>query len=259
MTMKTKPVKRYREPRYPAKLQVLSDPALLRQNMPPGWRTVSPLAGAAALFLSVNATLCRGADKEAGGATMAVVAPIFDHGEGRGADGCIVVSPPVFMSEQEALQVIRQELGKLGVRASQTNFVVPGVKIKPTLGTFERKGDKTEYVPPSMEPLRASAADPSKAVAVQFVSPQNCHRLGAPLSGSTVQHYDLKAVAKSVAEAVRTQSQEKLYFGTFYDPLCRMNLDIGLQTAGSSRAEALRLLRLQVQDFVKWLQAQGAI
>ena len=43
---------------------------------------------------------------------VAIVAPIFQHGEGRGATGCIVMSPPVFLSEEEALLVVREELGK---------------------------------------------------------------------------------------------------------------------------------------------------
>ena len=34
------------------------------------------------------------------------VAPVFIHGEGRGALGCVVVSPPVFLSEAEALEVL---------------------------------------------------------------------------------------------------------------------------------------------------------
>jgi hypothetical protein len=44
-----------------------------------------------------------------------VVAPIFEHGEGRGATGCVVVTFPVFLSEEEAMQVIREELAEHGI------------------------------------------------------------------------------------------------------------------------------------------------
>lgn len=270
--IKTKVVKRYRAPRYPAKLQVLADPALLRQNVPPAWQAVPQLAGAVALFLSANTTLCRGADKGAGSTGVAVVAPIFNHGEGRGATGCVVVAPPVFLSEEEALQVIREELGKGGVDASQTSFAVPGVKIKPTVGDFRRTGEKSEYVPPSEKPLQASAADPRKKVAVKFLSRQNYHQLGGATSLSTVQVYDLRTAAKSVAETVRKDGRAKVYFGAFYDPCGYAKPKDDSPTtdpkvwqqryeaaAKTSKAESERLLRLQVQDFVKWLQAQGAI
>ena len=205
------------------------------------------------------------------------------------------MSPPVFLSEEEALLVIREELGKSKVQASQTNFVAPGVTITPGLGEFTRKGDKWEYIPAFGKPLRASAADPKQKVAVTFVSDRNYHQLGAPGSGSTVQSYDMKALATNVAAKVQQQGKEKLYFGTFYDPLTkRFGLGSAVAAAGSNgevtssnkvvategkylgqgkstlmfsqstdmvdaRAESKRLLRLQVQDFLKWLQAQGAI
>ena len=69
--------------------------------------------------------------------------------------------------------------------------------------------------------MRASAADPKQKVAVTFVSDRNYHQLGAPGSGSTVQSYDMKALATNVAAKVQQQGKEKLYFGTFYDPLTK--------------------------------------
>jgi hypothetical protein len=104
-----------------------------------------------------------------------------------------------------------------------------------------------------------------------------------------VQSYDLKAVATSVAAEVQKQGEAKVYFGTFYDPMADtweirdisrtkastgavksngqwegVKFTNGVLTATLPRQEkpkpdSRRLLRLQVQDFIKWLQAQGAI
>ncbi len=295
--MKPKPVSKYAQPKYPTRLQIAARPALLRRHQPPAWRKWPELTGAAGLFLLADAVRLSAADSSPKGSpnptqtnAVAIVAPIFVHGEGREATGCIVMSPPVFLSEEEALLVIWEELAKSGVKASQTNFVVPAVKIKPTHGEFFQKAGKTQYVPPSERPLIASAADPHQKVVVEFVSQRNCHQLGAPSSMSTVQSYDLEAVAKSVAAKVQQQGQAKLYFGTFYDPMADTSetRDIsrskasteavktneqwegvkftnGVLTAtlppqgAAAKPDSRRLLRLQVQDFIKWLQAQGAI
>jgi hypothetical protein len=256
--MKSKPVRKYAQPNYPTRLEIAVRPALLHRHQPPAWRKWPELTGAAGLFLLADTARLPAADSPSNGGqtppqikALTLVAPIFEHGEGRGATGCVVMSPPAFLSEEEALQVIREELATSGVKAWQTNFVVPGVKITPALWEIYQEDGKMQFVPPSEKPLVASAADSKRKVAVEFVSERNCHRLGAPASSSTVQSYNLKAVAKSVAAEVQKQGQEKLYFGTFYDPLAG--------TWRSGKAESQRLLRLQVQDFIQWLQAQGAI
>ncbi|XHR27970.1 MAG: hypothetical protein ACFUZC_18825 [Chthoniobacteraceae bacterium] len=43
------------------------------------------------------------------------VAPLFAHGKGQGAFGCVVVTPPVFLTEAEAREVIEEEAKKAGV------------------------------------------------------------------------------------------------------------------------------------------------
>src|SRR5690606_34641768 len=44
-----------------------------------------------------------------------VVAPIFEHGEGRGSIGCSAVVPPAFLSEEEGMQILGEELAKHGI------------------------------------------------------------------------------------------------------------------------------------------------
>lgn len=270
--MNTQRVKRYRKPAYPTRLEVLSRPELLQCNLPRGWHALPEMAGTVALFLAVNSTL-QAADKKPVGAA-AVVAPIFEHGEGRGATGCIVIAPPVFLSEEEAWQVIDEELAKQGVKVPGKEFEVRGVKIAARMESYEAKnGDfksKMEDMPGSAKPYKADRADPQKRIAVEFVSASDYHRLGGPFSMSSVQSYDFKEVGKSVAEHVRKEAKDKVYFGVLYDPSTAPKREDQpkrpedwkthweqRQTKG--KAESQRLLRLQVQDFVRWLQGQGAI
>jgi hypothetical protein len=273
----TAPLRRYRRPRYPTRLEVLSDPELLKRNLPPAWRTVPELAGAVTLCLAVNTATCS-AQRGPSGSTngVAIVAPLFEHGEGRGAVGCVVVAPPVFLSEEEAWQVIDEELSRQGVKASDKKFEVRGVRIPKRTERWDPRGEEPEPKvtdqPGTAAPFKADRADPKSKVVVEFVSQQEYHTLGGARSMSTVQAYDLKGLAKSLASQVKSNAKDKAYFGILYDPAAkpdrkpprsgmtaedwRKQYDEARKT---SKAESQRLLRLQVQDFVKWLQGQGVI
>jgi hypothetical protein len=287
--MNAKRVKRYRTPAYPTRLEVLSRPELLQRNLPPGWQVVPEMAGTVALFLALNSVLLA-ADSKPGGA-VAVVAPIFDHGEGRGSTGCIVVAPPVFLSEEEAWQVIREVLGEKGVELTERKRVLHGVSL-PLAEQMEdshgeisvqaRRARQTRGVsdadPEAKEPFKVDAADSKKRIAVEFVSSADFMRVCGPgwsrPNGShcisSVNTYRLKDLAGFVAEQVRKEAQEKVYCGVFYDPIglrqreerskgTKDGEDYWQNRPVRGKAESQRLLRLQVRDFVKWLQGQGAI
>jgi len=304
--MKSKPVRRYPKPKYPTRLEVAARPALLRRHQPPAWRQWPELTGAVGLFLLADTTLLRAANTpprnsptRAQTNAVAVVAPIFQHGDGRGATGCIVMSPPVFLSEEEALQVVREDLAAKGVQLGTNKVAVAGV---PACSTWIRPGEKTP------RPFESDAADPRKKVFVEFVTAYDADqwnweqqreaRPDGSFMISSVQEYDLPKTSVYVAGRVKRRATEKVYFGTFYDPVAgridheKLAAQTGaaaaaqsppekvkaeVKSVGSSvmtyldglspmermemeaRAKSRRLLRLQVQDFLKWLQAQGAI
>lgn len=54
-----------------------------------------------------------------------LVAPIFEHGSGRGSFGCDSVAPPSFISEEEAFQVVEEEAKNYGI-----SFEKPGKELK---------------------------------------------------------------------------------------------------------------------------------
>ncbi|MCX6922331.1 MAG: hypothetical protein NT154_03815 [Verrucomicrobia bacterium] len=321
--MKSKPVRKYAQPKYPTRLEVAARPGLLQRHQPPAWRNWPELTGAVGLFLLADTARLAAADSPAkNGKTkapsqaVAVVAPIFQHGAGRGATGCIVMAPPVFLSEEEALQVIREEMAAKGVQLGTNQTTVAGI----TLERFQVVAPPVPVTAPTeaangtkparpafeikQEPFKPDAADPKKKVFIEFLSERDADRWDwermkqeDKMVISSVHSYDLPKTAAYVAERVEQQATNKLYFGTFYDPLAgtldpqralaallaaggvgssNKVVDAKAETSGRGKitmtlsqplgavlsepkAESRRLLRLQVQDFLKWLQAQGAI
>ncbi len=292
--MKSKPVRKYSSPKYPTRPEVAARPDLLLRHQPPAWHKWPELTGAVGLFLLADTGRLPAADgstKDSQGSAqskaVAIVAPVFQHGEGRGATGCIVMAPPVFLSEEEALQVIREEMAAKGVQLGTNQTTVAGITVERFVWSVPpTPADATKGTKPASptfeikkEPFKADAADPKKKVFVEFLSERNASRWDSERRRekgewvvSSVQDYDLPKTAEYVAAQVRRQATDKLYFGTFYDPMAG-TLDFtkpladkpssgGDKLAGAmenAKVESRRLLRLQVQDFLKWLQAQGAI
>jgi hypothetical protein len=187
-----------------------------------------------------------------------VVAPIFEHGEGRGATGCVAVSPPEFLSEDEAMQVIREELAKqkIELRAGST---LKDVKIAPriTRQFGETKPDQVVKVTQKAAPLNLDGFDVLRRVAVEFISSGDYDKLGGvdPYAGSTVSTYDFKDAAKYLAGEVQKQERKRIYVGVFYDPA--VPADWKNRQKGKDQSEAL--LRQQAKEFVAWLKKQGAL
>lgn len=266
-------------PRYPTRLQVLAEPSLLAKHLPPAWRSCAKMAGAAALFLAVNATVK--ADPNAAPAELpaaAVVAPIFEHGDGRGAIGCIVVAPPVFLSEEEALQVISEELAEYGLEFSEKGGEMKDVEVPHRGRAVVRDGQEHKLVyfdlPGSAKPLSVDLRDPAKKIAVEYLSTTDYFLLGGVQDTSTVQDFDFIDIAHLVADKVK-QSGEAVHFGILYDPMVRgepRELGEDLWPGGAKgktaaepavretpKTRSVRLLRMQVRDFAEWLEAQGVI
>jgi hypothetical protein len=293
--MTVKQVNRYGSPAYPTRLEVLAQPELLRRHVPPGWRKCAEVALAGAALLAASGVGLAG-EKAGPPGKAAIVAPLFEHGEGRGVTGCVVHNPPVFLSEEEALQVIKEELAKTGVRLAEPGGDLPGVAIPRRMVHYKKVDDRhvSEVVEQKdkAKPVSLDAQDPERKVAVEFVSRQDYHDLGGPFSPSTVEEYDFKKVARELGERA-SASPRPIRLGVFYDPATvhdlqkmygddkelqalneKRRLDkspelqrlineravqIGRQWHDKAAAESRALLRQQVKDFADWLKAQGAI
>lgn len=132
-----RPLLSYAAPVYPTWEAVEADPSLLVRALPSGWRCRDDVLAAltAAVFgLGAVAASAEGAEpgQRAGGqeprgtgAEPGLVAVVFPHGEGRGSFGCVMVTPPAFLSEEEARQVIREEMESLGILFTEDALILP--------------------------------------------------------------------------------------------------------------------------------------
>ncbi|MBN1609568.1 MAG: hypothetical protein JW940_23250 [Polyangiaceae bacterium] len=259
--MKRKAVKRRPRPGYPTRHEVRLDPRLLAENLPWAWRGNVRLVQAAAALLALQAGGCGGERqlvaepgrpalvgevRNAGAlapVAVARVAPLFFHGEGRGATGCVVMNPPVFLSEEEALQIIVEELSRHGLDLDEREVVVDSVTIttlRMRLVVTKRDGSQEQrFLPDEAKPkptaLAMDLANRKKRVAVEFVGRSDFYSLGGVdglafalldertgergLFSSSVREYNIHDVARHVRVEIERQGREPWHYGLFYDPV----------------------------------------
>ncbi len=288
--MKLQPVPRSETPGYPTGEEVAAEQELLERSWPRGWRFGKDITSAATVLLAANLTGCGDSQAAPPSETKiaqgneqcttqvastagTVVAPIFEHGTGRGMTGCIVMNPPVFLSEEEAMQVIKEELGRHGIEL-EANVKLRDVEVVPPLEEWQEDTRTMRIVEDRSlaEPLTVDGLDELNKVAVEYVSdddylatvPYSVDENGVKWS-SWFGRYDVKSAAESLAKQIRRQSKRKLYAGLFYDPMVRWDFgdpdgDTPFEKLlDSCNEESKRLLRLQAQDFVAWLKKEKAL
>jgi hypothetical protein len=303
--MKPQPVVTDRKPAYPVKAEVLANPDLLVRHVPPSWKAIVGTGASGLLLVATGLAGCSRGEKATAATTTggpkaaasasasgmrtaatqtasatpaaqqpAVVAPLFEHGEGTGVTGCVVMAPPVFLSEEEALQVIRDEMTKAGVDLSLADVKLEDVKIAPRMMSYVKKGDTYEGVTKDSGPavpVVMDAEDPARKIAVEFVSEADYHTLGGIMSASTVEEYKFKDVAKNLAGELKAHAKGATCL-VFYDPggMAKMGAlpkEATSEDWNKARKDAMtkgkaaskEQLQLQVQDAVRWLRLQGII
>ena len=279
------PINEYSAPSYPTAAAVQDDPSLLIA-MPRRWRRRPALCAAMALILSSglyscssehqlpSPTLLREAipsamgdlpsdypsaplSDEKKGKTMLRI-PLFSYGDGRGAFGCSSVAPPVFLSEDEAAQVIREEALKYGVDFSDS-AVIRNASL-PVTSLYGNTPDPSRQT----SDLNLDGYDKALDIGFEFVSSADVSAWQEknPEYMSTVQSFDMKQVAVSLSESVANTA-------VFYDPYCVdfKAFDDYIDNENShiedyiteQKQHSLDDLRLQVRGFLEWLAAEGVI
>ncbi len=219
--------------------------------------------------------------------STAVVAPIFDHGEGQSESH----GDYAFLSEEEALMILKHELSQHGIKLVPGG-ALKGVDIAPR--HQEQLIDDTGQVPlgkprvvkdnNSSKPLQMTGMDKTRYVAVKFVSRKNYERLGGYFDsqcifkdrhgrmrgagGSSYYAKDYKEVAQYISREVARNAQHRWYVGIFYEPVTHVDTaaeppELDQESSpewqeaySRAAAKSKRLLRKQVQEFVKWLDEQ---
>ena len=272
--MRVHPVRRYPRPRFPTRAILTAHPELLRL-VPQRWRRNPVVLAGRALAGGVITRRWSGRH----GALAAHGAPVFQHGDGRGAFGCIAVNPPVFLTEAEAQQVVAEEAVKAGV------LFGPDVH---SLWEVARPGTSTQPPPnaPSrpasgLTPLVLDGVDRQRQVGYEFVSISDFTAWDSRAPGKywilSAGICDMRGEAEALRKEIHRAAPAGA-FAVFYDPAVGRE-DGGAAATGEperprDNADRQRLrehkettakevareeLRRQVRDFVQWLKGEGVI
>ncbi len=240
--MKAEPARKSRTPKYPDRRE------LAHQTEPgPGAGPLCRIAFATA-SLGLLAACSQDSVEPRTAPPMSLVAPVFNHGKGIGSMGCVVVSPPSFMSEEEALQIIQSELKTAGVEFDKRNEF---------LGDLPVKHNSDGAIPEAVRPLQADLLCSEKNFAIEFVSERDCEDFG-PVEEylSTVSTTHIKLAAQNLEKRAKG-SRSQTTLGVLYDPVA--TTDWREKNAEKDRKKAEDDLRAQVRDLVKWLKGQGLL
>lgn len=254
------PVKRYTDPKYPTKQEVMLHPQVLKA-VPKRWSAKPAVSMVLLATLSTGLCSCMVKAKQLQGTEKTELAiPVFQHGDGRGSYGCVSVAPPVFLSEEEAAQVIRQEAEAMGVRFDRTKSI-EGTFPATDLNSNEKLKDATWQ-----GQLQLDGYDEALDIGFEFVSKNDVvewQKIGDVMS--SVESYDMLGTAERLAGTSKN-------LAVFYDPgqdweafkFNRENqesdIDVYIeQYTAQQKERMLEDLRLQVRDFLNYLSAQGVI
>jgi hypothetical protein len=190
-------------------------------------------------------------------------ARVFEGGEGRGAVGCIVSAPPVFLTEDEAWEVVNQELSRAGLRLERSGHTIDDVHL-PRMLSCDPRAPATQT-----SALELDGVDHAQGIAFEFLGREDHEQISG--TNCTVYSYCFLDAARALAQQLGRA--DELTVAVFYDPCTNACLgerpcDLYQEEDSSemimlrerqAQARSIALLRTQVQQFVTFLRASGTI
>ena len=303
MSVKIKPLKSYKPPAYPTFHESRKDARLL-QKLPRRWGRSKPVATllGTGLMIHVVGSGCRsetdGARAPGNRAQISLqkapedikvnvraipatrIAPMLEaalENDGQGAFGCIVVSAPVFLSENEAIDLIQHELEKAGLKLREMAHL-DGLQVPDLDAGFDKKDWKGEL---PLKKLKEGSylfdfATEDGSVFVKYLYDKE-HDFWSKEQhrGGIAWCYDFPWLAAQVAESFRQRTNgQPVIIGIFFDPMADYYGDKVRDERGILRhmpekisnpshekaAERNReKLRAQVSHFVEYLKQEGVV
>ena len=263
--MNIRQLKSYDVPRYPTQSESQRDATLL-ERMPRRWTASQPFAALLGAGLLAKAMLAQAEEKETVKPAQAeavqkplaagqreeaeavrqtrriatLVAPMLDEAlahDGRGSFGCIAVDPPCFLSENEALELIQDELEKAGLNL-QDGMAVDNLEAPLPTGDEERKNSRGEDgVKLGRTRYTFDLGDAKRAVFVEYVSRNDYGRWAGP-NRSTAQRFDFPEVMGKIQASFQKRTEgEPVVLGLFFDPLAKFGYE-RLDVAGLDEQQA---------------------
>jgi hypothetical protein len=183
----------------------------------------------------------------------------------------MAVNPPVYLSEDEARQVIQEEAKKAGLEFS-ADAATTSMAIAPVADhywcqgyrlTRGLTGEQVRGTPSGGHALTLDGVDPKRHVAYEFVSRRDYIAFQSKDPGCVIPKSpsSMAGAAEAPRQTVRS-SDATPWVGVFYDLGARPSLGAQAQPGGPEKAGqelGAEQLRKQVRDFIQWLTAQGVI
>ena len=298
--MKIKKIAHAEAPRYPSFEEAAASPERLR-DIPKRWNgafaTLAGLGLAGAVASSASSGRAEEAPAQPGTAQDAVkargdaealaaarrnvanvatvVAPILQKAlerDGRGSFGCMCVDPPTYLSENEALNLIADELAKAGLPVSDClpvdGFdIAPNAGLKPDRWELEaqkeiekqqKSGGSSAFDLKAPKPQRIDRwvfdlANGDGSIAVEFLSKDDYDRLRSNSGGwSSVSSYDLSLLAQNLqAEYATRTNGTPMTVGIFFDPMTRRGRDFASRKLEADSPFTEAELKEHAEDW-KW-------
>ena len=234
-------VKTYGKPEYPFKEEAMCSPDLLKA-LPKRWHAKPILCILLAFTAASGLCACSEIQRPY------AAAPIFEHGSGRGSFGCVSVAAPVFLSEEEAAQVIREEALLQGVDFSGSKSIHGEFPATSLYSFLEEEPDPGTW----RGTLELDGYDEALGIGFEYVSKQDViDWLKDDKTLATVESYDMKGTAERLADAVDNVA-------VFYDPTAAEDFDSSM-SRDELKEQMKEQLREQVRDFLTWLAGEGII
>ena len=289
--MKIKPLKQYKNPSYPTYEESKRDARLL-EHVPRRWKNGIPLASLMGSGLLLQ-TLCAGCkdnaepkesvavklanlfkkkNDEAANNTPALpatrVAPILEEALANDGCGSFGDAPePIYLSENEALDLIQAEMEKAGLRVRDM-VTLDGVLVPNTFQLGERKFERGKEIIFKLRPLKEGAytfdlGTEDKSVMVKFLQARDFYRWEDDVFGDlTGSWHDLPWLVTQMRETfLQRTNGAPVIIGLFFDPMPDSDWffledgDMQIYTKEDAREK----LRKQVLHFMEYLKQNGIV
>jgi hypothetical protein len=280
--MEIKPVKLAGKPNYPLKTELNKEE--LKKQIPKRWAQ-SPAARIALGTLAVVSLAGCTADgkltppsavtKEASPspteeyilmgeplAPMINVAPLFRHGNGSGAFGCMMVAPPAFLSEDEALTAVNDTAKEYGLKFTVGDGPVFGNVLKPVTHMY----GSGEKAPDTLIEFAPDFTDAEHGISIEYVSTNDVRNWNQGEQTISAGNYDTLDAAAQLSEALESAAPRGSYnVGVLYDPCAYVEPEDYSdrkeqeEAAAKAREMSEEQLKAQAKDFFEWLKQQGVI
>ena len=263
--MQIKPVTKANIPEYPTASEI-DIPKVLNASKPKKWKRNAAI-GAVMVGILFSTNSCRilhSSKRESYPLdSISLIAPLFEHGDGVGAFGCMVLAPPVFLSESQMFDLVESELENLGINFSKNyddSLYVTVTSKRPKKEFRSFPSDSYEGYNDTLvtKQIPYDFVIDSSNIGVIILSENEYEDFGDKTYGSSVACIAPSNLALNV---LRYNKNKNKSFVLFYDPVEKEDFrrDEHDQLFSISKSiikqRSKEKLREQVRDFVKWFEA----